>query len=155
MPLKPCRECKKKVSTEAATCPSCGVPNPTSNTKRKSAPEPTSVSNKNFSSFIKSFWNGEWSLVQSFWGYGVVGSIIVGIPLIYAQFNVNQMSESTATFFLIYFGFFVAFFVWVNVGIWNSATNYSKKNKTIWGTAAKVIVVLSVINTISRSFIGY
>ena len=29
MALKPCRECKKKVSTEAATCPNCGVPNPT------------------------------------------------------------------------------------------------------------------------------
>ena len=29
MALKPCRECKKEVSTEAATCPSCGVPNPT------------------------------------------------------------------------------------------------------------------------------
>ena len=31
MALKPCRECKKKVSTEALTCPSCGVPNPTKN----------------------------------------------------------------------------------------------------------------------------
>jgi hypothetical protein len=29
MALKPCRECKKKVSTEALTCPNCGVPNPT------------------------------------------------------------------------------------------------------------------------------
>ena len=29
MALKPCRECKKKVSTEALTCPSCGAPNPT------------------------------------------------------------------------------------------------------------------------------
>ena len=29
MALKPCRECKKKVSTEANTCPNCGVPNPT------------------------------------------------------------------------------------------------------------------------------
>ena len=29
MALKPCRECKKKVSTEATTCPKCGVPNPT------------------------------------------------------------------------------------------------------------------------------
>lgn len=28
MALKPCRECKKQVSTQAATCPSCGVPNP-------------------------------------------------------------------------------------------------------------------------------
>ena len=33
MALKPCRECKKKVSTEAATCPNCGVPNPTSKKK--------------------------------------------------------------------------------------------------------------------------
>ena len=31
MTLKSCRECKKKVSTEAAACPSCGAPNPTSN----------------------------------------------------------------------------------------------------------------------------
>jgi len=35
MALKPCRECKKKVSTEAATCPSCGVPNPTTVIKNK------------------------------------------------------------------------------------------------------------------------
>jgi len=35
MALKPCRECKKKVSTEALTCPICGVPNPTSQSKFK------------------------------------------------------------------------------------------------------------------------
>lgn len=29
MALKNCRECRKKVSTEALTCPNCGVPNPT------------------------------------------------------------------------------------------------------------------------------
>ena len=29
MALKPCRECEKKVSTEANSCPNCGVPNPT------------------------------------------------------------------------------------------------------------------------------
>lgn len=29
MALKPCRECRKKVSTEALSCPKCGVPNPT------------------------------------------------------------------------------------------------------------------------------
>ena len=31
MALKNCRECKKKISTEALTCPNCGVPNPTKN----------------------------------------------------------------------------------------------------------------------------
>ena len=34
MALKPCRECNKKVSTEASTCPSCGVPNPTAINKK-------------------------------------------------------------------------------------------------------------------------
>ena len=29
MPLQPCRECGEMVSTEASTCPKCGVPNPT------------------------------------------------------------------------------------------------------------------------------
>lgn len=29
MALKPCKECKKEVSTDAKTCPSCGVKDPT------------------------------------------------------------------------------------------------------------------------------
>jgi TM2 domain-containing membrane protein YozV len=28
MPLSPCRECGHQVSSEATACPSCGVPNP-------------------------------------------------------------------------------------------------------------------------------
>lgn len=28
MPLKPCRECRKRVSTEAQACPHCGAPSP-------------------------------------------------------------------------------------------------------------------------------
>tara|TARA_B110000503_G_scaffold110455_1_gene165291 strand:- start:99 stop:395 length:297 start_codon:yes stop_codon:yes gene_type:complete len=34
MALKPFGECNKKVSTEASTCPSCGVPNPTVKNKK-------------------------------------------------------------------------------------------------------------------------
>jgi len=164
MALKPCRECKKKVSTEASVCPSCGVPNPTDGTlilKEKTIKETTqkkiskriSNPNKESSGLIKSFWNGECSLVQSFWGYGVIGNIIATLPLVYAQENVNKMSDSTATFFLIYFAFFVAFFVWVNVGMWNSATNHTKIKQNMWGSVVKVVVILSVINAIGQSFI--
>lgn len=28
MPLAPCRECGRSVSSEAASCPNCGVPHP-------------------------------------------------------------------------------------------------------------------------------
>jgi len=164
MALKPCRECKKKVSTEASVCPSCGVPNPTDGTlilKEKTIKETTQkktskrISNldKESSGLIKSFWNGECSLAQSFWGYGVIGNIIATLPLVYAQENVNKMSDSTATFFLIYFAFFVAFFVWVNVGMWNSATNHTKIKQNMWGAVVKVVVILSVINAIGQSFI--
>ena len=38
MALKPCRECKKKVSTEATACPNCGAPHPT--TKATKITEP-------------------------------------------------------------------------------------------------------------------
>lgn len=34
MALKPCRECKKEVSTEAKTCPHCGKKNPTRGGRR-------------------------------------------------------------------------------------------------------------------------
>ena len=42
MALKPCRECKAEISTEAKTCPKCGAPNPTgSNTLlNATAPQP-------------------------------------------------------------------------------------------------------------------
>lgn len=39
MALKPCRECKKKVSTEAVTCPNCGAPHPTAKAIKKIEPE--------------------------------------------------------------------------------------------------------------------
>ena len=163
MALKPCRECKKKVSTEASVCPSCGVPNPTDGTlilKEKTIKETTtkkttkriSNSNNKSSGFIKSFWDGEWSLLQSFWGYGVVGSSVLSIPLIYADINVDSLSEGAATLILLYFVFFIVAYVWINVGIWRSATNYAKKI-SIWGGVAKVLVVLSVLNSIAQTFI--
>ena len=39
MALKPCRECKKKVSTEATSCPSCGAPHPTAKATEKREPK--------------------------------------------------------------------------------------------------------------------
>ena len=38
MALKPCRECKKKVSTEAEACPNCGAPHPTYKTEKNIEP---------------------------------------------------------------------------------------------------------------------
>jgi len=43
MALAECRECGKQVSTEAVTCPSCGVPSPTRVGSPMSAPDPAPV----------------------------------------------------------------------------------------------------------------
>ena len=51
MALKSCRGCKKKVSTEAATCPSCGVPNPTTRYSKQT------INKKEKSIFVKMFCN--------------------------------------------------------------------------------------------------
>ena len=151
MALKPCRECKKKVSTEASTCPSCGAPNPTQrkvNSKPWGADKQPRIkaertvdnkTSKNSSGFIKSFWNGEWTLLQSFWGYGIVGTTVMGIPLNVVHLFLDKMNAVMVVLLYIYFIFYSVFYVWVCVGIWRSANNYSK-TKRVWGGLAKIIV---------------
>ena len=51
MALKPCRECRKKVSTEADTCPSCGVPDPTTKAKKHQPREESSIFEGMFSGY--------------------------------------------------------------------------------------------------------
>lgn len=59
MALKPCRECKKKVSTEAVTCPNCGVPNPTLISKTKKIKP-----NYGFVRCEKTFCNNKYKLLE-------------------------------------------------------------------------------------------
>jgi len=144
MTLRKCRECEKKVSTEATTCPSCGAPNPTEKV--------LTLKKKKSSRIIKPFWNGEEPLAISFWGYGGVLNGIMVIPVLYFQTYTDSISDVMTTFLLIYFIFFLAFQVWLHVGIWRSATNYAKKKST-WGGLAKIVVFLNVSNIILQVFI--
>ena len=61
MALKPCRECKKKVSTEANVCPNCGVPDPTikiiKETKSKS-PSTAFTEIQKSEGLLSDLWNG-------------------------------------------------------------------------------------------------
>ena len=107
---------------------------------------------KKSSGFIKSFWQGEWSLVQTFWGYGVVGNIVLGIPVIYWEDSFKSLSDGVNMLFSIYNVFYFVFFVWVLVGIWRSATNYAKKKK-LWGGLAKIYVFLNVLNLVVQIFV--
>ena len=164
MTLKSCRECSKKVSTEASVCPSCGVPNPTQkkiNTKPWGADKQSKIKNEetiekkpsnNTSGFIKSFWNGEWTLLQSFWGYGVVGTTVMSIPLLVADAYLDKLSDSMNFIGALYFIFYCVFFIWVTVGTWRSAGKYSKK-KSVWGGLAQIAIFGSAVSFLWGFFI--
>ena len=68
MALKSCRECKKKVSTEANVCPNCGVPNPTKRIiKETSSKSPSTAFTQTDKSegLLSDLWNGNISLTKS------------------------------------------------------------------------------------------
>ena len=182
MALKPCRECNKKVSTEASVCPLCGVPNPTKKKTREESEK--EIINKYFDgrsastntrssslrgrkiykqnnttgiiSYISDHWEGVLPLVKSFWINGFLLNILFALPLVYAEMSIDGISEIAATFFLVYFLFYAVYFVWVNVGIWRSSGNYisKKQNNKLWGYAARVAVVLSVFRAVGEFIIG-
>ena len=115
--------------------------------------------NKNFKSiekFISDHWQGKLSLAKSFWLVGFVVAFIFLLPLFYADYNINNLSEVAVYFFLIYFLFYLVMAVWINVGIWRSATFYIKKKKStkFYGYAAKGVVILALFRTFGETFLA-
>ena len=72
--------------------------------------------------FISDHWKGKLSLARSFWFVGFVVAFIFLLPLLYADMNIDNLSTGAVYFFLAYFLFYLAMAVWINVGIWRSAT---------------------------------
>ncbi|MDC1130776.1 hypothetical protein OAS59_02670 [Pelagibacteraceae bacterium] len=112
--------------------------------------------NNQFVKYIFDHWEGSLSLPKSFWINGFLLNIIVGIPLIYAEITINEISETAAIFFLIYVLFYFSYFVWVNVGIWKSSGKYllKKKNNKIWSYGARSLVVISVIRVLGETLLN-
>ena len=171
MALKPCRECKKKVSTEAVTCPNCGVPNPTQKkttvkpwgesrdfnlekianarsyrlNKNKIISKTNDSSQTNNNSTSKetgfgAFVDGDLDLTVSFWLYGIVGSIIIGVVTGYLS----------GTYDRGWGVLYVIAVIIILIGVWRSANKYTKvkisQNKSsIWGGMAKAFCIVSAL----------
>ena len=100
---------------------------------------------------IKKIWSGDLSLVKTFWLVFVVGTGILNIISVVIEMNFENMGEVGAFFSLIFIFIFFIYVIYCYVATWRSATKYetaSKKKKkgTGWATAAKVVVVLSILN---------
>ena len=74
MVLAACRECNKKISTEAKVCIGCGAPYPTSKAKEING-------NLDYLKLLKDYYNkfidGKISLPVSFWLVGLIGVMAV------------------------------------------------------------------------------
>ena len=110
----------------------------------------TKKTNNNILEDIKSFWRGEWSLLQTFWGFFVVGNLIVGfiVVLLLETLDLNNTVQYL-TFVFIYL-IYLTFYIILVVGTWRSAANYAQiKNKRVtWSILAKIMVFLSIVNNI-------
>ena len=173
MALKPCRECKKKVSTEAAACPSCGAPRPTLSKipKKKdiisdgfkevsSSIEsfkkgyygadylPPKKKDPNDDGFILGFWRGDEGLAKTFWLYFIVGNMVFNLLIMLAA------SEPGVEIFA-----YIAGLVWLifsTLGVFNAADIYNEEKirtgQTFGhGTAAKAGVVILILSAIGRA----
>ena len=92
--------------------------------------------------FLK-LWQGQHSLVKTYWVFGVLGNIFLGIPI---SFYLALGSESQQRYFYFYVGYFFAYLAYnfvIAVGLWRSATNYDKSK--VWKYLAKTVSVISLV----------
>lgn len=106
--------------------------------------------------FINDHWKGKLSLARSFWFVGFVIAFIFLLPLLYADINVDTLSVAAVYFFLAYFLFYIVLAIWINVGIWRSASFYlKKKNSTkFYGYAAKAVVIITLLRVIGETLVS-
>lgn len=142
MALVPCRECNKKISTEAKVCIGCGAPNPTLKAKEI-------INNQDYFKllidFYNKFINGKISLPISFWLVGLIGIMVVSLFITALLYFLNILSNPL----LRILGF--PYLIIASIGIWQSSDNY--KGPKAWSVGAKIMVVVWNIHNLLGIFI--
>ena len=111
----------------------------------------------NFKKNIKDIWNGERSLVYSFWILYVVYLSVLGGIIFYLGEILDESNTFGILFLVIFLIFVIIYSVIVSVGILRSASKYmimkKKKNlSSFWGRVAQFVVFLGLINSIIELF---
>jgi len=165
MALKNCRECNKKVSTEASNCPNCGAPHPTTThvvkkdnfisqgiedfkkgfygkeeyAKKKTITKPDG----------KYFFNGTESLPITFWGYFIGGNAFLNLLTL-----ASQGDDSGVVILLA-----ICTIVWnvlAVMGVFKAANIYkaakiSEGETYGFATAAKIATVILILSAIGNN----
>ena len=98
--------------------------------------------------FIKKLWNGDCSLVLTYWVFFVLVNGILTVIDRAAESYYNNLIIN-GQLLLIYFYIFIAlsYFIFSCVCVWRSSDKYN--GIKFWRIAAKVMVVIGVIRTLS------
>ena len=84
---------------------------------------------------IAQIWKGQAGLAKTYWGWGMLGGLLWGIPL-----STVTPGSAVAVLALLVF---VAYFVVVNTGIWRAASQY--QGLAVWAGLAKVAAVIGFV----------
>jgi hypothetical protein len=155
MVLVACRECNKKISTEAKVCISCGAPNPTSKTKEiKDNLDPFVLikdcyykSIISLKDYCNKFINGKISLIISFWLIGFLGTALVALTIFFIIFIIFSSTNHTLVRFLA-----LPWYIFITIGIWKSSDNY--KGLKIWAILAKIFIIIWNLNNLLGIVMG-
>jgi hypothetical protein len=102
-----------------------------------------------YNNFIARNWRGEFSLVTSYWGFGFLGNIVVGLVSVFAVAAFQSKSgyeprAILATLLAIWLGL-LATVTWQTVGVWRSANRHISARillgkRSPWAGLAKLAV---------------
>ena len=99
--------------------------------------------------FIVNLSSGNYSLAQTYWLYGVVGGVVLGIPF---SFITSNFITSIGTGWIFTYLFSIVIYqITVLFGVWRSSDKYS--GPKIWAILAKLAVILNWLMLFTTWFI--
>ena len=96
---------------------------------------------KKSDSFIKKFWNGDVSMVKSFWIFNIIIDQ-VQISIFALIIIMNSLPMSLILLFV------APYKVWVITGTWRSSDKYG--GKKIWATLVQIYIIGSILLLIAK-----
>tara|TARA_B100001027_G_scaffold93453_1_gene64091 strand:+ start:151 stop:477 length:327 start_codon:yes stop_codon:yes gene_type:complete len=97
------------------------------------------------SNLFTSFWNGDVSLVKSYWLVGVILSIVYVLAVTFIVIAIGIPFDSVIALY-------IPWVIYTTVGIWRSADKY--KGPKHWSILAKVAVIAGIIINLRDLFTG-
>jgi hypothetical protein len=104
--------------------------------------------------FIKKYWQGNYSLAFSFWlialGLGLATGLFFAWLLFYDQSVVPPLIHAACLPLFVYpIWWFIT--LWSLGGLWRSASNYTARGSSkVWGYGAKLVVVVLLVNFVDE-----